>query len=210
MTRQETTKHETESLLMKLSSKWCLYDHAKSSSDDYDDCTRFAGSFDNVHDFWYLFNNFPKPSYLFYQKQNGKPYYIDSSSGQNKKREIASISLFREGIQPKWEDPQNINGGDITLKRFWNKFDKNTMSTIEYLDSLWLKIILNTIGSQFTNGQNITGLRVVDSSKPDKPMYRIEVWYSDLVVAETIEVEMKNFLRLSLDEKLTFRTHKEL
>src|SRR3989338_3354110 len=51
-------------------------------------------TFASVEDFWRLWNNIVTPSEL----SPGTDYF-----------------LFREGIQPAWEDPQNAKGGSFVL-----------------------------------------------------------------------------------------------
>ena len=123
-------KNEDLKQSLKLQTSWTLYDHEKSTNTDYDKSTRKIGSFDNIIDFWTFFNTVPGPSSLFFQKETGKPYYIFNE----KKREIASISLFRTGVEPKWEDPKNIKGSEISLRKFYNK----DLAPIIFLDNLYL------------------------------------------------------------------------
>ena len=49
-----------------------------------------VSTFDTVEDFWALYNHIQTPSGL----NHGSDYY-----------------LFKEGIKPMWEDPQNVDGG---------------------------------------------------------------------------------------------------
>lgn len=194
--------------LLKFQSKWIFYDHMKSEQFDYDECTRFIASFDNVSDFWSLINNLPKPSDLFYQKEIGKPHYIYKEDP----REVSSISMFRDGIAPKWEDPLNRDGGEIALKKFF--YNKNIVP-IDYVDSLWIRLIINIIGEQFTNSLNITGIRVVDSYNTDplkssdknKPLYRIEMWFTDISYKELYEKEIRSILNLAPNDKIIFKSH---
>jgi translation initiation factor 4E len=67
-------------------------------------------SFDSVEEFWGLYNNVVPPSQL-----PGKANYY----------------LFKDGIMPAWEDPQNKNGGKwaIQLPR-----DKSK----PVIDQMWL------------------------------------------------------------------------
>jgi hypothetical protein len=174
-------------------SKWIIYDHKKGNSSDYDKCTKSIGSFTNIHEFWSLFSRYPLPSALFYQKDSGKPSYIHKdqsrsldqsqvqiSGAQNQnqiQREVSAISIFRDGIQPKWEDKKNKNGGDLGLRKYYSK----DISPIEYLDILWSKLVLNVIGEQFTFSSKITGIRVIDSTNvatASKPLYRLEIWFT--------------------------------
>ena len=51
-------------------------------------------------------------------------------------------SLFKQGIKPMWEDPQNKDGG-----RWLISIDKRLRSM--YLDQLWLEIMMCLIGEAF-------------------------------------------------------------
>jgi translation initiation factor 4E len=209
---EEKTKERAENYnpyLLKFHTRWILYDHMKSEQFDYDDCTRFVASFDNVSDLWSLLNNLPKPSDLFYQKEIGKPHYLIEN---DEVREVSSISMFREGISPKWEDALNRDGGELALKKFF--YTKNIIP-IEYVDSLWLKLILNVIGEQFSNSTNITGIRVVDtyntnplkSSDKNRPLYRLELWFTDNNYKDIYENEIRKCLDLSQNDKIIFKSH---
>ena len=182
-----------------LSTTWKLYDHEKSGSDDYDKSTRYIGSFNDAITFWQYFNNIPTPSKLFYQINTGKPYYQLKDS----KREISSISLFRNDIQPKWEDPVNKLGGEISIKKFY----KRQTTPIKYLDTLWESLVLNCIGENFQYSEEITGIRVVDSSVNNKPLYRIELWFSNLEHSEEIEYNIRKVLKLDAGEKFFHKKH---
>ena len=190
-----------------LRSSWVLYDHIKSGETDYDKCTRIIGTFDNIESFWILFNNLYGPSDLFFQKEIGKPYYIipkkDDLSEQ--KREISALSMFRSNILPKWEDPQNIVGGELSLKKFFSK----DMSIIKYLDHLWLNTAMLCIGEQFTNSEKITGIRVVDSSvaATGKQLFRIEIWFNDPSMKDILENEFRSMLNLDKNDKISYVSH---
>jgi len=189
---------------LPLKTSWTLYDHEKGTKTDYEKNTRMVGNFDNVIDFWSYFNSVPGPSSLFFQKETGKPYYMFNG----KKREIASISLFRTGIEPRWEDPKNTNGSDLSLRKFYNK----DMTPVVFLDNLWLFLSMACVGEQFTNSDTITGIRCIDSSiiASSKPLYRIELWFSDtkdITIRNKLEKEFINFLKLSTNDKLSYSEH---
>lgn len=183
-----------------LSTSWKFYDHQKSGSDDYDKSTRYIGSFDDVITFWQYFNNIPKPSQLFYQVNIGKPYY---QLKKEDKREISSISLFRNDIKPKWEDPINAKGGEINLKKFYKK----ELSPIKYLDLLWESLVLSCIGNNLEYSDEITGVRVVDSSIENKPLYRIEMWFSNLDHVQEMENNFRKILDLEPNDKIFMKKH---
>lgn len=110
--------------------------------------------FDSVEEFWGLYNNVIPPSALP-QKAN---YY-----------------LFKDGIQPAWEDPMNSNGGkwSIQLPR-----DKSRAG----IDKLWLFTMLAAIGETLDAAQPGDGpsdepelvCGVIMSARP--AFYRLAIW----------------------------------
>jgi hypothetical protein len=189
---------------LPLNDTWLFYDHTKTSNTDYETGTRILGTFDNVYDFWEYYNKLPGPSSLFYQTEYSKPYYMYG----NKKREVSSISLFRRNIQPKWEDPKNKHGGELSLRKFY--VDENTFNKpIQYLDNLWLLLCMAVVGEQFRHSEKITGIRVVDSSN-NTPLYRIELWFSEIGLKDSFEQDLRKVLKLSLKDTLQFTSHEQM
>lgn len=84
-------------------------------------------------------------------------------------RSIDGFSLFKKGIRPEWEDPQNNKASE------WS-----TAGPFDYpIDVLWENLILAMIGQTLEESDEICGCRVVDKSKrakSTKPFYRLEVW----------------------------------
>lgn len=186
---------------MKLNDTWIIYDHEKSDNQNYEKSTRKIGEFNTINGFWSFFNNIPKPSDLFYQRDTGKPFY----NYNNEDREVASISMFRDGVLPEWEDPRNKHGGEIILRKFFRK----GVAPVEYLDFLWETLAMGCVGEQFINSDNITGIRVVDSSmvNDDKPLYRIELWFSNLDFKDSLEKDFKKILALPMSDKIHLKIH---
>jgi translation initiation factor 4E len=150
------------------------------------------GTFNTINDFWRYYNNYPYPSSIFSDGSN-KPIIEDPD------REVASISLFKLGTEPKWEDPNNTNGAEIAIRKFKN---------LEELDSLWETISMLCIGEQFEMSELITGIRIVDSSIPNrKALYRIELWFSDKKYKDVIENSFKNKLNLGPLVQLHHKEH---
>lgn len=172
----------------KLQHKWILWEHQNTNL-NYEQNTSKLGEFDTIESFWNHYNSYPVPSKIFYNG-NTKPKLI------NPTREISSISLFKENIFPKWEDPKNTDGGDIAIRRFEN---------MEELDSLWEEMSVLCIGEQF--GEYVNGIRIVDSSIPGKKsLYRIEIWFSD----KNQKTQLENNLRTKLNiqnKELYYKEH---
>ncbi len=176
------------------------------------------GTCSTIFEFWTCYDIIPKPSQLFYQKDIGKPYYYTkeenvagSGSGTGSgtgtdnginatKREMASISVFKSGIFPNWEDPQNKKGGEI-------EYRLKSETNIDFMDKLWLYLCMNCMSEQISD--SITGFRLVDSSimAQSKPLYRVEIWFSDLNQAKQIETKFREIFSIEPDVKLNTKKH---
>jgi len=184
---------------------WVLYDHTKSDSDTYEASTRKICEFNSVVKFWQIFNNYPKPSLLF---NNGNYRPTIKISGENK--EISSISVFKKGIFPKWEDKININGAEVSKRKF------NKKDPLDELDQNWFDILIACIGGMVDLG--ITGIRVVDSSAHKKNefngnvdfklLYRIELWFDNVSKRHLIEEQFKNILNIDDVKSIYYKEHK--
>jgi len=100
-------------------------------------------TFDTVEDFWCLFNNLVNASQL--------------DSGSN-------FHLFKEGIEPQWEDPANKNGGKWIATFTRNEF--------QIADKAWMYTVLAIIGESFADSDEITG--AVVSPRPKE--IKIALW----------------------------------
>jgi len=107
--------------------------------------------FSTVEDFWCLWNNIKTAN----EMPPGSNYH-----------------LFKQGIEPKWEDAANVKGGK------WQLIAKNK----EQLSTLWLHTVLAVIGSFFEDSEEVTGCVVSVRSKGD----RIALWTRDATNEEAI------------------------
>jgi translation initiation factor 4E len=174
-----------------LGDTWVLWEHQKNNKLNYEQNTKELGSFNTIQDFWRYYNNYPYPSVIF---SNGTSKPIVS----NPDREIASISLFKKGVCPKWEDPKNSNGGEVAIRKFQN---------VKELDEMWELLSMLCIGEQFDLSDDITGIRVVDSSISKKALYRIELWFSDKANKDVIENSFKKLLKLGAFIQIYYKEH---
>lgn len=182
---------------MNLENKWTIYDHEKSDKDTYEKSTRELASFSTVEDFWRIFNHYPLVSDIF---NNGVEKPTIGS------KEITSISLFKNDIKPKWEDPSNRLGGEFSKRRF------NKKNPLEEIEQDWENLVLACVGENLN--ESITGIRIVDSSVPNiykkksyKLLYRIEVWFSDISKKNEIEESLRTILNISENDILYFKEH---
>ena len=146
--------------------------------------------FDTIEDFWRYFNNIPKPTEFFKKDETTK--YIND-------KYIHSWSIFREGIEPAWEDERNINGGEVNLRSF---------SSMEEIDKLWEHCIVVVLGEMTDYSKNITGIRVVDSSNHYKFMHRIEIWYDSIKIEEKIKKDVYSIFEFPKKGNIIYKGHK--
>lgn len=178
--------------IYKLNNTWVLWEHQKNNNVNYEQNTCELGTFNTINDFWKYYNNYPYPSVIF-SDGSVKPII------ENPDREIASISLFKMGVEPKWEDPMNTNGAELAIRKFKN---------LEELDNIWETMSIMCIGEQFEMSNLVTGIRVVDSSIPNrKALYRVELWFSDKKYKNVIEDSFKTKLNLGSFVQLHYKEH---
>lgn len=119
-----------------------------------------------VEDFWRNFNHIPKPSEVFFDGETRKKV------GPNSKT-VEEYSLFKKGIEPEWSDAQNVVGGEWFCRQ---QFEP------ELLDLYWMNLAMSVIGETMeaadagVNGDMVNGVRVVDKSRGQYPIYKLELW----------------------------------
>eukprot|EP00040_Diaphanoeca_grandis_P003451 m.24964 g.24964 ORF g.24964 m.24964 type:complete len:213 (-) comp14818_c0_seq1:331-969(-) len=101
-----------------------------------------------VEDFWAVFNNIVPPQSI----PAGSNYYI-----------------FKEGVQPQWEDSRNKLGGK------WQVITNRQQR--ERLNTMWENTLLLLVGEQFAGKDNdqICGAVVQNRAKGDK----LSIWTQD-------------------------------
>eukprot|EP00798_Chlamydomonas_sp_ICE-L_P013087 gene13087-3615_t len=163
----------------KLENKWTLWfdnPQTKQTMNKYGQTLRPVLTFDTVEDFWSVYNNIRTPGQL---------------------QPSATFYLFKEHIEPKWEDVHCIDGGQWTASVFKGGNSK------AMLDAWWLNSVLGCIGEQFTEGDEICGVAVNIRPKGD----RIELWTktsSNEAVQTVIGRQLKQFLDLPDNMKLGY------
>eukprot|EP01116_Phalansterium_solitarium_P011220 TRINITY_DN26840_c0_g1_i1.p1 TRINITY_DN26840_c0_g1~~TRINITY_DN26840_c0_g1_i1.p1 ORF type:complete len:209 (-),score=17.68 TRINITY_DN26840_c0_g1_i1:238-864(-) len=140
--------------------------------------------FDSVEDFWRLYNNITPPDKL----EDGHSY-----------------SLFKKGIRPTWEDPQNSSGGKWQLNLRKDARDKT-------LEKVWLFSMLGCIGQVVEGESNdICGLQL--SIKGRQNQVRLALWTKDANNDEAnkrIGAAFKKALELPRNiTELSFGSHKD-
>lgn len=162
-----------------LQYKWVLWYCKQDRAKDWEDCLKQVATFETVEDFWALYNHIQLASGLSW----GSDYY-----------------LFKEGIRPMWEDPQNVEGG-----RWLIQVDRARRN--ELLDHYWLELLMAVVGEQFDDfGEYVCGVVVNVRQKGDK----VSLWTRDATKEEVnrrIGVIAKQ--KLTLTETINYEQHKD-
>jgi translation initiation factor 4E len=184
---------------LELYDSWTIYDHDKSVS-SYEKSIRKLGIFKSVGQLNY-FKELLRPSLYFYNKDVGKPY-LSLNNGTS--REVSAISIFKNEIEPKWEDPLNKNGGEFSIR----KFIKTSKDSLEVMDEFWNSLLLFVLSGSSKVSESITGIRVVDSSIPGRPLYRIEIWFSKVSedAKQVLQTEFKDLFKIPVHD-IFFKAH---
>lgn len=141
---------------------------------------RAVYTFNTVEDFWCLYNNIVTPARLV--------------SGSD-------FSLFKAGIEPKWEDAANQYGGKWTFL-----LPKGTLKN--QLDQYWLNLLLAVIGEQFDGdaSNEICGVVINIRNKQD----RLSIW-TKTASNESAQIRigkvMKEALELGENGRLGYTSH---
>ena len=95
-----------------LHGTWAMWEHRRaadgSKADKYLQGCKQLCEFSTVEDFWKYFNYVPLPS-AFFSDGTRRFDFVD--------RSVEGLSLFRSGIEPKWEDPRMRRVENGSLRR---------------------------------------------------------------------------------------------
>ncbi|TPX34227.1 hypothetical protein SmJEL517_g03144 [Synchytrium microbalum] len=163
-----------------LQHKWCVwFDSAqgKQNQKNWMDNLKNLVTFDSVEDFWGIMNHIMKASAL----PAGSNYHV-----------------FKEGIQPMWEDPQNKKGGKWVVSI--------TKKHRGQMDTWWLNTLMGMIGEAFEDGAEIMGAVVSARRSYD----RISLWTKTGAiqdVQERIGKQFKQIMGVDSDITLGYQMH---
>ncbi|ORM41599.1 Eukaryotic translation initiation factor NCBP [Babesia sp. Xinjiang] len=158
---------------LPLKNKWVIWEQIVKGGDhrhntDYKCHTRPLVAFDTVQSFWNLWFNIPQPSELSTTRR------LSRECKDGSEHVVDAIMLFRDGIEPMWEDEMNKDGG-----HFDYRFKPTDVSQIT-VDEYWNNIVLGLIGCSIPHANLINGIRLVDKLAIRFPVVRIEVWFRNL------------------------------
>ena len=73
---------------------------------------------------------------------------------------------------------------------------------------MWMTALLDLVGEMFDYSHHIKGIRIVDSTLPEKPMYRLEIWFDSTEISDTIHTHIKSLFNIK--SNLLYRVHKNV
>ncbi|KAL9016834.1 MAG: hypothetical protein Q9185_005831 [Variospora sp. 1 TL-2023] len=145
-----TVFHDKDNFNVKhpLMHEWTLWFTKPPSgkNQDWNDLLKEVVTFDSVEEFWGVYNNITPVSELALK---------------------SDYHLFKKGVRPEWEDPQNKHGG----KWAYQFKDKRAAP----IDELWLHLMLAGIGETLETGDDdgeVMGVVV----NVRKGFYRLGLW----------------------------------
>lgn len=172
---------EASVLKHPLQNSWCLWFYKHDRQKDWTDNLKMVTTFTFVEDFWALFNHIQPASKL--------PAGCD-------------YCLFKEGIQPKWEDKSNKLGGRWLISL--DKSDRHSQ-----LDKCWTEILLLLIGEAFDDDSDeICGTVVNIRAKGDK----LSIWTGDGMnksAVLNIGRKIKERLNIPANVTIAYQSHAE-
>jgi len=164
-----------------LQNSWTIwYDNPQKRTNQasWGDHLKKITTFSTVEDFWRVFNNLKPASSL----AQGSNYHI-----------------FKENIEPKWEDSANTKGGKWTV----SIPPKNRVTT---LDQMWLWTVLACIGETFLSPDDVTGMVVSVRKAGD----RVQIWTKDATneqACRDIGRSLKDALELPESTIVGYQSH---
>ncbi|KAK5110269.1 hypothetical protein LTR62_006122 [Meristemomyces frigidus] len=128
-----------------LQNAWTLwFTKPPSGKQDWNELLKEVISFDSVEEFWGIYNNITPASEL---------------------AQKSDYHLFKKGVRPEWEDPQNKHGGR------WAYTFKGGKSAN---DDTWLHIMLAAIGETLEDENDNEVMGVVVNIR--KGFWRVGLW----------------------------------
>jgi len=164
-----------------LQNSWTIwYDNPQKRTNQasWGDHLKKITTFSTVEDFWRVFNNLKPASTL----AQGSNYHI-----------------FKEHIEPKWEDAANSKGGKWTVTI-------PPKSRAIGLDQMWLWTVLACIGETFLSPDDVCGLVVSVRKAGD----RVQIWTRDATneqACRDIGRSLKDTLELPESTIVGYQSH---
>lgn len=141
---------------------------------EYSKSLHFIGRCATVEQWWSLYCHLLRPTEL-------KPY--------------RKLHLFKAGVKPMWEDPENIRGGKWILRLRKNKVNR-----------AWENVCMAMLGEQFLVGPEICGI-VLSTQYPED---LLSIWNKNAIdVGSTNRIRdvLKRILNLPANFPIEYKPH---
>ena len=175
-----------------LNNTWTLFFHEKNNNKVYNNNTIKLIDINTIADFWGTYNNIPEPSKMFFDGINHKKVKSLNATPN-------ALSFFKKDIYPAWEDPNNVNGFEFSIKYYY----------IQSINEFWKNTLITVINEDYESSDYLNGVRIVDCSVYNRVIYRLEFWFNDKKNKNIIENDIKNVFYLN-NCKLLYRDHNTL
>ena len=153
---------------------WTLYAHTFATQNTYTDSFMHVATMRSLEEWAAVWNNC-HPDLV------GDP---EKCVHVNKHR-ILSWSLFRDDIQPKWEDPKNFGGSTLTSRTNIDEVDAKVV---------WRDIIFECIRGAIP--QDILGVQVTQKPFRNTTLLKFDVWLRSNSDITHIRNVLKRLLQL--------------
>lgn len=162
----------------KLQYTYCLWFAKKGShrASEYGKSLHFIGRCATVEQWWSLYCHLVRPSVL-------KPY--------------RKLHLFKNGIKPMWEDPQNVRGGKWVIRLRKHRVDR-----------AWENVCMAMLGEQFLVGGEICGI-VLSTQYPED---LLSIWNrtaNDFASTNRIRDVLRRILNLPPNFPIEYKPHSD-
>eukprot|EP00347_Sterkiella_histriomuscorum_P023494 403334433 len=195
--------------------EWTIWEHYESMIQQRDAKKQYLESFkkiawfNDVISYWQVWNTLPLSNLknFFY---NGRDNTVPTYDIKGDIKRISTLSMFRKGIEPQWEDKQNTKGGEYKMRLFLNNIQE---PTLEFLNKIWESLVQDLLAARFPHPELIVGVRIVDKSFAMKENFRIEVWTRYDVDAGEMANANRDFIdkeynaKYNMNQGITFNNH---
>jgi hypothetical protein len=127
---------------------------------------------------WQMMNSLPPPSMFTHPNRC------------TQEKAIKGYSVFLTGIEPSWEDPVNLAGGEVCYRNH-----------VPNLDVMWEFLVLDFCGQQLDS--DVVGVRMIDNSRKATVQSKLEIWYKrpvhDVIFEQLKFVEVIRAVRSEVD-----------
>ena len=173
MTKANNGQGQSDSVLA-LGQSWSLwekYADRHGNSKNYGENHEVIYTFHTLPQFAHLWKNttYSTPSHLLYDIEREKIKSFYSRGSGNEEKSCDGFFLFKENVQPKWEDPKNSQGCSLHVELF-DMLPKE-------IDELWKILIFEIVRQGFPHYEVIVGLRLLDRMQSQSKL-KIELWLS--------------------------------